>query len=107
MPDTARTSEQIYASIKQSLIEKGYDAAVADVLVRAWKQAVLRTAGQFNMLAGVLFSMAGIVVTWLSYVLAEAIGSRTFLVAWGMVVFGIFLFFRGLFQFLRASIQAR
>lgn len=90
------------AQVEDRLVAQGLDrqtaADVVNTLLRSVKDA-RKKAAQKNMLFGALWCIGGIVVTVVTFSLAQ--GGGSFIVAWGAIVFGAIQFFKGLVDFLR------
>ena len=84
---------------KQILIQQGLTAEAADAIISNLQQQrkqAKNKAARKNMLHGILWCVGGLLVTLLTYNMAEE-GGR-YVVAWGAVIFGAYQFFKGFMQ---------
>jgi hypothetical protein len=91
--------------IERRLSEERLDAQTAAWVVRGLEEArrqATRTAGRRNMLYGALWCSGGALIMILAYQSSESSSpAGRYVVAWGAIVVGAFLFLRGLRQFTR------
>jgi hypothetical protein len=88
------------AAVEEVLRAQGFDAATASAIVQQANQTKneRRVAGRRLMIAGAVFCAIGITLTAGTYLAAEHNGGGTYVIWWGLVVFGAIQFFRGLNQ---------
>lgn len=93
------TKKQTAAEVQTTLIEKGIDQETAKKIVVAVEkqiQSAKKHQSNRNMLFGALWLVGGIVVTAITYSVAEPGG--TYVVAWGAIAYGLYKLFIGLFR---------
>jgi hypothetical protein len=86
--------------IIQALTDKGLPEETARTVLANLRQAksdVMHKEGVKNMGFGALWAVGGIVVSLVSMQMAS--GGGTYYMFWGAVAYGVFLFIRGLVQF--------
>jgi hypothetical protein len=89
------------AEIIRQMMEKGLTEEMANKVLSNLKQAkggLTRKEGAKNMGFGALWAIGGTVVSLVTMEMAHDGG--TYYVFWGAVIYGVFLFIRGLVQFL-------
>lgn len=93
--------------IKDRLQRLGVRDEDADALANgAWNMPLERrkSAGRRNMLSGAALCTLGLAITGISCLLAATTpGGGRYLIAWGLVLFGVMQFVRGLDQWMRRS----
>lgn len=84
--------------LEAELTSKGLDKETAAKVVSdtfARHAASVNRAGARKMLYGALWCIGGIGITLWTYSEAKAGGGGVYLVAWGAILYGLILFFRG------------
>jgi len=90
-------------AIVQELLQRGYEPAVAQNLVKGQARqhaASARQSGLLLLLGGIAITIVGIAVTVGSYNTASQQGG-TYYICWGLPLFGIYLAIRGALQLAR------
>ena len=89
------------AVVEQDLLSKGLPMESARTIVGELvqlKSQTMRSAGFKNMLWGAVWCIGGLVVTVVSFGMANGNGGGRYVVAWGAVIFGGIQFVRGVYQ---------
>jgi hypothetical protein len=90
-------------AIVQELLQRGYEPAVAQELVKGQARqhaSSARQSGLLMLLGGIVLTIVGIAITVGSYSTASQQGG-TYLICWGLPLFGIYLAIRGALQLVR------
>jgi len=87
--------------VQTILIERGMDIEAAVHVVGDVEHVqteAAREAGRRNMIIGAIWCVGGIAVTTLTYQAAANGGGGTYMIAWGVILFGGIQFLRGVAQ---------
>jgi hypothetical protein len=90
-------------AIIHELIQRGYDSQVAKNMVEGIAKtatATARKSGLGNIIIGIVVTAVSLGLTISSYSAAEETGG-TYVVCYGLIIFGIVLTIRGLVQLIR------
>ena len=88
------------AAVEEVLRAQGFDAATASAIVQRADglKNERKVAGRRHMIMGAVVCAVGIVITAVTYSMAEESGGGTYVVAWGAIVFGAIQGVRGFLQ---------
>jgi len=90
-------------AIMQELIQRGYDPSVARDMVGGVTRVHASSARKWGLLyliAGLLITITFLALTITSFTTASQQGG-TYVVCWGLILFGLYLTIRGIVQLIR------
>jgi hypothetical protein len=93
-------SKNVY-EVRNLLMEQGLNKEDAERMARSAESEVeyeTNEKAKREIGLGIGITLLGIFITYVSYTMAEAGESRRFILAWGMIVGGVVMLFRGVLR---------